>query len=303
MGCSTEVSFCLRLQEGLEQALKAYRPAKYWISTFGKIIKSLSFVAQPDPLSGEISIELTSKKGTTLTLIELLKSISELSQHFKLLILIDEFQDIIDVTDLQGLLRSHLQTLKNTPILMLGSKKQLLLKMFTNNNSPFFQFADEYVLKPIPVTEWTPYFSERLKEVHSSISNEALEKICNLAMNVPNNICEIGAFLQDYYPKTKVTIENIMPILSHLLDRKAETFKQQILLLSENERKICYYIAKQKYVINLMSKDFSQNSGITPSGVKKSVNKLFNLGYLEEEDQGYRIANPLLGLYLQYRIY
>ena len=78
-----------------------------------------------------------------------------------LIIIMDEFQDISLVPEAAGKLREELQKFKNTPILILGSKKHLHTRMFASPNAPFADFGSDLDFKPIPHEEYHEYIQAR----------------------------------------------------------------------------------------------------------------------------------------------
>jgi len=259
--------------------------------------------ATPDPITGDLSFVISPSKGEAPRLADALDSICRLCERKKVLLVFDEFQDIHGIPEVLAAFRSRLQRLKTTPMLFLGSKRKLLSEIFSSRNSPFFNFAEEHILHPIGLEDWMPFFATRLKAVGSKIEKAALKRLCDEAMNVPNTICEIGAFIMDHYPKCTVTEEVFLKILSDLIDKKSETYRYQLSLLSENELKVCKALARTPFTRNINGKEFLLSASIGASSAAKTVHKLYHAGVIEEETAGYRLSNPILSLFLKYRSY
>lgn len=298
MGAENSTEIAYRLAKGIAEGLEEYLPTKSFYESAKKVIKNLSFSLDPNPITGEVSFNLSSKKGDAPNIDQLLKSLYFIAESYHCLFIFDEFQDLHSSKDSLGLMRSELQKFKKTPMLFLGSKRRLLSEIFNSHHSPFFNFADEYSLKPIPIEEWTPYFSERLSLVHVQLSKSALQKILDLSMNVPNTICEIGSYIQEHCKNKKLEEDHILKIIDELIDAKSEGFQFQIKQLSKAEQKVLYAFSINRYTAEIQGKDLQNKTNLSLSGIKKTINKLYHLGIVEEENNLYRTSNPLLALYL-----
>lgn len=303
MGCTQIESVTNRLVEAYAKCLQTYYKKDFLLKGALVFLKNLRLGFSSDAASGEISVELTSSKGRTPSLSEVLDSIMNFCQHKKVLLSFDEFQDLNEIPEALAIFRSYLQKGKNTPMLFLGSKRKLLTQIFASNHSPFFNFSDEWVLKPIPLKEWRPFFNERLKPLQIELDDKALETLCEVALNVPNSICEIGSFIQQNYSKVKLDEQSLRGIVNTLIEKKSENFRFQLSLLTQSEIQFCKAVGHSTFAKSLSSKEFLAKAQMGASTSQKIAKKLYNLGIIEEEAQGYRLSNPLLSYFILHRAY
>lgn len=303
MDCLTLDSVCERLIEAYAITLRTHFKSTNILHIAQTFLKGLSIAASPDPMTGEISFEIVSRKGELPKLSEILNSITKLCQEKSSLLVFDEFQDIHMIPEVLAIFRTHLQRLKTTPILFLGSKRKLLSTIFSSQESPFFNFADEHTLHAIPLKDWKTFFAERLTPIKTKISDDALELLCQEALHVPNAICEIGAYIQDYWQNSAIDVDTLKKILSDLIDRKSEAYRYQLSLLSTSEIRFCKALAHEGFTKQLNSNAFSHLSKLGASSSNRIAKKLYNAGVIEEETQGYRLSNPILSLFLKNRVY
>ncbi len=303
MDCSNLESVCQRLVEAYAITLRNHFKAASILSIAKSFLKGLSVATTPDPMTGEISFEIVTRRGELPKLSEILSSICSLCLEKSSLLVFDEFQDIYTIPEALSVFRSHLQALKNTPMLFLGSKRKLLTSIFSSQKSPFFSFADEHALHAIPHKDWKTFFYERLSPVKTKITDEALMLLCEEALDVPNTICEFGAFIQDYYREAIVDTSKIKLILSDLIDRKSESYRYQLSLLSASETLFCKALAHNGFTKELNGRAFSQLSKLGPSSSSRIAKKLYHAGVVEEESRGFRLSNPVLSLFLKNRVY
>ena len=303
MDCTNLDSVCERLVEAYAITLRNHFKASNILRLAKSFLKGLSISTTPDPMTGEISFEIVSRRGGLPKLSEILSSISSLCAEKPSLLVFDDFQDIYAIPEALSVFRSHLQSLKTTPMLFLGSKRKLLSSIFSSQESPFFGFADEHALHPISLKDWKVFFAERLTPVKTRITDEALTLLCEEALDVPNTICEFGAFIQDYYRQSAVDTIKLKHILSDLIDRKSESYRYQLSLLSTSETQFCKALAQNRFSKEINGNAFSKLSKLGPSTSSRIAKKLYHAGVIEEESRGFRLSNPVLSLFLRNRMY
>ena len=117
--------------------------------------------------------------------------ILDLPQHIalergkKFIVCIDEFQNISNYADSIGFqrkLRSHWQRHNQVGYCMFGSKRHMLLDIFSNYEMPFYKFGDILFLDKIGEEEWVSFITDRFKQTGKTISTtQALRIAQNVA--------------------------------------------------------------------------------------------------------------------------
>lgn len=183
----TEFDFYRLLTENLFQATatKLEEAVAFSRQFFSHLLPQISF--SPDPLS-DYSIkldwqEVQKKPDEVLDLAEAIAA----RKHIKLVICIDEFQNITDFQEplaFQKQLRAHWQRHQNVTYCLYGSKRHMMQEVFTNPQMPFYHFGDLILLEKIDLKNWRKFIVQRFTETGKDISNELAGKI---AMTVENH--------------------------------------------------------------------------------------------------------------------
>ncbi len=114
---------------------------------------------------------------------------------FRIVICIDEFQNISGFDDplfFQKRLRSHWQEHQNVSYCLYGSKRHMMLDVFTNPSMPFYKFGDMIFLEKIDTASWIGFISERFSTTGKTISNKQAELIVRLADNHPYYVQQLS---------------------------------------------------------------------------------------------------------------
>jgi len=106
----------------------------------------------------------------------------------KLVICIDEFQNISSFSDpdfFQKKLRSHWQLHQHVAYCLYGSKRHMMLEVFTNSSKPFYNFGSIMFLDKIDTSYLVEFISKRFIETGKTIADDASQLIVELSDNHP----------------------------------------------------------------------------------------------------------------------
>lgn len=296
-------SIAKRLHHGISQALSKRFPVKTLIKNIAESLKGLSLQVDVDAVTGQPSLTLTTKgKEARTELAQLMGVVKSLEKSYPTMIILDEFPDISMVPEAEALFRGLLQDLGEAAVFILGSKRHLLTVMFQDARAPLFHYGDEIHLGPIPVKDWLPYFQERMEMKEVTIGNAELEWILAALCDVPNAVCEFGAWLVENLPqKTTLTIAQAKQQLDQLADNK-QSYAFLLQGYTEKERGILSALARQRFTLQPHSESFLKQVHASKSSVGKVIKKFLDRGLIEYElERGYRVSDPLLGHYLATR--
>lgn len=143
-----------------------------------------------------------------------------------LVICIDEFQSIasFDESDFfQKKLRSHWQTHSNASYCLYGSKRNMLLDIFSNTSMPFYKFGDLIFLEKIKTADWIPFIQKRFVDTGKQISKNDALLITELADNHPYYVQQL-AQLSWFRTDQTANRENILSAHESLIDQLSLLF-------------------------------------------------------------------------------
>ena len=108
------------------------------------------------------------------------------ARKYKIVVCIDEFQSIGDYKNpvaFQKKLRSHWQRHTHVAYCLYGSKRHMLLDVFTNPSMPFYKFGDLMFLEKIKTEDWVEFIKRRFSETGKEINHVDATRIADLAEN------------------------------------------------------------------------------------------------------------------------
>ncbi len=191
----TEEDFYKRLSEAV---LKA---------SAGKLEESMSFIRKflkqwipkitisPDAVQ-EMSLSLNWEevKNKPDEILDLAESIA-IEKQLKLVVCIDEFQNLSNFSDPLGFqkkIRSHWQQHQHVTYCLYGSKRHMMIEVFTRQSMPFYKFGDLIFLPKISTKDWIIFIQERFLATNKNVSEQQAERIALLAENHPYYVQQLS---------------------------------------------------------------------------------------------------------------
>ena len=291
-----------RMATAFESALANTFPIKSLLSNAKDLITGVNPNISIDQATGTTTISLGfNLEKTALTIDQVFSSISKIAKIHSPLLVFDEFQDIALIDEAEALIRTSLQEIPDMPIIILGSQKELLYKMFSNPKSPLASWGQDMVIPPIDYKEYTKYINERFKIYNLNIDNELSQHFQNLLFRVPESINIVCQQIVDLFAAkqmTQVTHENIQQSIVEVLKNRSKRFMMDLYILSESEQTVVKNIAKQGQIKHPHAQDFVSAVSMTNKTIGRIFSRLLDSGVLDLDDDGYRIADPLFNYFL-----
>ena len=147
----------------------------------GKFIPNITI--SPDPATElKLGLDWKEVKKEPDDILNLAEKIS-IENNIKFVICIDEFQNISEFEsplDIQKKMRSHWQKHKNVSYCLYGSKRHMLMDVFTSPSMPFYKFGDIIFLNKISLDDWIPFIQKRFTDSGKKIGNKEAGLIAEL---------------------------------------------------------------------------------------------------------------------------
>lgn len=160
---------------------------------FSRLVPKISVGAGP---GSEISIDFDweEMKSNPDEILDLSERIAE-AKGVKIVVCIDEFQNIAEFEDplfFQRRLRAHWQRHKKVSYCLYGSKRHMMMEVFTDSSMPFYKFGDIFFLNKIDTEHFITFITERFSSTGKSITEDASRNIVSLADNHPYYVQQLS---------------------------------------------------------------------------------------------------------------
>ncbi len=148
----------------------------------GRFIPNLTFSLGPGT---EIKLGLDWKevRRDPADIIDLPEKLAS-DSGINIIICIDEFQNISEFEDpvaFQKQMRAHWQHHQNVSYCLYGSKRHMMMDVFSSPSMPFYKFGDIIFLEKIRTADWVRFLTKRFSETGKKIGEEEAVLISELA--------------------------------------------------------------------------------------------------------------------------
>ena len=272
---------------------------------FIKFLKGMRPLISFDPFTGIPQIQMSFQ--TSQDIIYTLQGLFDFleNQQTPIIIAIDEFQQIIKYPDdnVESLLRTYIQQLKNVQFIFCGSNKSMMTEMFTHAKRPFFASTRLLYLDKIESAEYELFIRNHFESNKKQIKDDALAIILQwtkLHTFYTQNLCN---YL--YSMRTNIVdIEAVKSAMANILKENESFFFQYRLLLTSAQWNFLIAIAKENEVSQISAQKFISKYNIgTPANSRRILKSLLEkeliLENVTNEKADYQIYDVFFSRWLE----
>lgn len=227
------------------------------------------------------------------------------TQNQPVLVVIDEFQQITTFPEknIEALLRTQIQKLKNVHFIFSGSSPHLLAEMFHHTKRPFFSSTKTLELKEIDAMEYSTFIRRQFESRQRTITAEAIEFILEFTRRhtfytqaLCNHIYAAGI--------REINPEITRKQAADLLLQNEPVYYQYRTLLTANQWDMLRAIAKEDRMYAPTSNEIGRKYRLGSSSViQRSLEALINkeMVYVRENEEGryYAVYDCFLSRWLE----
>ncbi len=240
-----------------EAVMKKFPEKTHIGSKFITFIKGLRPVISYDSLTGvpqvQFNYQMAAEKEHTLSgLLEFINS-----QQIDIVLAIDEFQQIAEYpeTNMEALLRTHIQQMHNTHFIFCGSKRSVMSEMFLNAKRPFFSSSRMMSLDKIDEEIYKQFIRSQFGKAGIDINPEALEYIMEWTQGYTFYTQTVCNAVYGMLP-SRVTIEVVRTACADILEGLTDNYLQYRELVTPAQWNFLIAVAKEGEVEQLSSTRF-----------------------------------------------
>ncbi len=270
-----------------------------------EFIKNIRPTITYDNLSGvpSFSFYIEDEYMGNNTLTDLFAYLKNRSDEKKIVIAIDEFQQIANYseTNLEASLRSNIQSLQNVQFILSGSDKHMLSNIFTNAKRPFYQSTELMHLEEIPAHSYNNFIASKFKKENINCEKDVIplilawtkshtyyvQYLCNKIVSTEIKPFDKNALKQIFY--------NV------LLENEAYYFEYKN-LITPQQWKLLVAIAKKDGIRKITSSSFIKNYNLSnASTVRRGIAALLEKELIYKKEEAYYIYDVFFCRWLERR--
>lgn len=292
--------FIKTFSEAVVATLDKKKGAKAFLQFLGGLRPMLSY----NPLTGNPELTMTflsdyEKRHTLASIFEFLEKLDK-----KIIVAIDEFQQVRKYgNNMEALLRSYIQPLRNVQFIFCGSKKHLMAEMFTDARSPFYESTRCLYLEKIDKEVYADFIVRMFAKGKKSITDEAVDFILEWTKAhtfYTQSLCN-HVFLKS---GKSIDLQDVLISARQILVENEQTFFQWRDLLTPLQWNYLKAVAKEQSVDKPFATGFIQKYNIGTSAnsnrmLEALLDKELILATSTEDGVSYSVYNVFLSRWLE----
>jgi uncharacterized protein len=266
------------------------------------LFKSLTPRISLNSYTGDPSFEFDfrSAEESRMTLEDIFEYLDKLSRKRNIVVAFDEFQQIVEYPqkNIEALLRSKIQSVKNITFIFSGSKKGMLNSMFVDTKRPFYQSTELMHLEKIDRNEYSTFIKDKFKEAKYKINDEAVDEILTWTRG---HTYYVQYFCNRLFSSDikKMELKDVINLENKILIEYKEFFIGLKNIFTSPQWKFLQSVAKEKYVISPTGKDFLLKYSLgAASSIKVIIDSLLSKEFIYKEDDKYFVYDIFLSHWL-----
>ena len=272
------------------------------VNLFIQTIKSINGKFGFDPITNlpTFNIELGDIEKPEYTLEEIFRYLANADKPC--IVAIDEFQQIAKYPEknIEALLRTHIQKLKNSNFIFAGSERHMMQEMFISSARPFYNSADILELKAIVPEIYVPFVLEHFERRNKHISAENAKWVYDLFKGHTYYIQRtFNESFADTADNEECTREIIDGAISNMVAYNDTIFREILSNIPEKQKALLYAIAKDGEAIQITSAQFIKRHALSSaSSVQAAIKKLLERDIVTEINKVYSVTDKLFAMWI-----
>jgi AAA+ ATPase superfamily predicted ATPase len=263
-----------------------------------RILKTFRPVLKPTESGDAFSLTVEAVTGK-LSGIDLLDATMENLGEFihktrkRIHIVFDEFQEITELNSqqIEGVLRSHIQG-HGVSYFFVGSRRRLLLDMFSQRNRPFFQSSIIYELDRLPHGDLVNFIMDCFQDGGKHCLGEVAEEISKKVLQHPYYAQKLSFYEFEMTAKT-AKIEDVTKAYERVFEEERFFFEATLQGITLKQISLLKAIANDPF-LPIFSTEFLSKYRLAQGMIQKALRKLAKLDLIEKnEKNSWQIVDPV----------
>lgn len=273
---------------------------------FLSIVSSIKAGIEIDSVSGLPSVQFS--LGSINAPQKSLEQIFEFLEASEIpcVVAIDEFQQLAEYKEggrLIALLRSLVQSCRQTRFIFAGSNRRMMGKLFNSPSEPFFMSCTPLYVEAIDRSEYKKFADRHFQNAGKRVDDECFDYVYDI---FEGHTWYVQYVLNRLFEETDSggcsAMADAVRAINYILDIYHRTFQEMMLHFSDKQKALLIAIAKEGKVSGLLGMKFISEHGLgSASSVQGAARPLLADETIVREDGQYRISNRFFSMWLDRR--
>ena len=252
-----------------------------------------------DTIEMEMELNFSPLKDSAEQVLQLPEQIS-IDKGVHIIVCIDEFQQLSYFPNwkkMEATMRSVWQHQHHANYCLYGSKRHMMMDIFSNSNNPFYRFGQVLYMKKIEKEYWMPYIMNGFTKTGKHISEELASRICDIVQCHSWYVQQFSLFVW-MNTETEVTEEIVNRQLQVVIDTNADMFAKDIENLAASQVAMLRAVSSGETQFNAREVVERYHLG-APRTITLNKKTLIKRDIIEVSGEGYQFVDPIYALWFK----
>ncbi len=250
-----------------------------------------------DPLTGSLTVTLDTSLSLRPDSLEgLLAFIEQMYRKKRLVVFVDEFQDILKIPDhreVLAILRSRIQFQSEIPYVYAGSIRNQMHGIFYDVDSPFYKAALPLDVGPLDDKRFSTFLARKFSSGDRFVDTETMDRIFELTGRAAGDVQALCSSFWDISDQGAVLgLDSIPDALENIFAQESKGYEMTLVQMTASQIKCLSALARVGGGSPYSSEFLKASNLATASSVTRALNRLIALRVLFKGDAGYTFSNP-----------
>jgi len=264
------------------------------------VLKHCRPIFSLDPVTGKPSFTIDILSGEeNSTLADIVEYLERSGRQCY--VAIDEFQQITEYPQkgIDAALRVQMQLAQNVHFIFAGSKKHLMMSLFSNPSQPMFQSVQKMGLDPLPEKTYYEFARCHMQSGGKLLPQEVFHKAYSFARGFTWYVQDLMNRLYEL-PKNEISMDDLNETMIEIQQEGETTYKDYCELMAKGQLRLLRAIAAEDCVAKPFENSFLTRHGLNAvSSVKQALTVLVNANVVAKSEEGFFIYDRYLSLWLR----
>lgn len=198
-----------------------------------------------NPMTDGVDVAFQPGSDNNVVLEDVLMLIEKLGEKNKFVVVLDEFQEIVDLEKgLDKYLRSVMQLQHNVNYIFLGSQESMMTDIFEKKKSPFYHFGVLMRLPKIPYDDFFRYLTERFAFIVPEQSEQIAKDILLFTQCHPYYTQQLAFQVWNILEQESQTVEVVNHAVDELTQLHDFDYERIWMAMNKTDRHILTILAQ-----------------------------------------------------------
>lgn len=198
-----------------------------------------------NPMTDGVDVTFQPGSDNNIVLEDVLMLIEKLGEKNKFVVVLDEFQEIIDLEKgLDKYLRSIMQLQHNVNYIFLGSQESMMEEIFEKKKSPFYHFGILMRLPKIPYDDFSRYLTERFAFIVPEQSEQIAKDTLSFTQCHPYYTQQLAFQVWNILEQESQTVEVVNHAVDELTQLHDFDYERIWMAMNKTDRHILTILAQ-----------------------------------------------------------